>query len=66
MILPSIISVSETALTAVPPEYEEASLALGGHQIETIFKVSIPPRRAASAAGVVLGIGRAVGRRWRS
>lgn len=42
MILPSIISVSETALLAVPPEYEEASLALGASKMETVFKVSIP------------------------
>ena len=61
MILPSIISVSETALSAVPPEYEEASLALGATQIETIFKVSIPAAKSGIAAGVVLGIGRAVG-----
>ena len=57
MILPSIISVSETALNAVPPEYEEASLALGATKIETIFKVSIP----AAKSGIVLGIGRAIG-----
>ena len=61
MILPSIISVSETALSAVPPEYEEASLALGATQIETIFKVSIPAAKSGIAAGVVLGIGRAIG-----
>ena len=61
MILPSIISVSETALGAVPSEYEEASLALGATKIETIFKVSIPAARSGIAAGVVLGIGRAIG-----
>lgn len=61
MILPSIISVSETALDAVPPEYEEASLALGATKIETIFRVSIPAAKSGIAAGVVLGIGRAVG-----
>ena len=61
MILPSIISVSETALSAVPPEYEEASLALGATKTETIFKVSIPAAKSGIAAGVVLGIGRAVG-----
>lgn len=61
MILPSIISVSETALRAVPPEYEEASLALGATPTETIFKVSIPAAKSGIAAGVVLGIGRAVG-----
>ena len=42
MILPSIISVSETALKAVPKEYEEASLALGATHIETVFRVSVP------------------------
>ena len=61
MILPSIISVSETALNAVPPEYEEASLALGATKIETIFKVSIPAAKSGIAASVVLGIGRAIG-----
>ncbi len=61
MILPSIISVSETALRAVPPEYEEASLALGATPTETIFKVSIPAAKSGIAAGVVLGIGRAIG-----
>ena len=61
MILPSIISVAETALRAVPPEYEEASLALGATKMETIFKVSIPAARSGIAAGVVLGIGRAIG-----
>ncbi len=61
MILPSIVSVSETALASVPPEYEEASLALGATHIETIFRVSIPSARSGIAAGVVLGIGRAIG-----
>lgn len=61
MILPSIISVAETALRAVPPEYEEASLALGATKMETIFKVSIPAARSGIAAGIVLGIGRAIG-----
>ena len=61
MILPSIISVSETALNAVPPEYEEASLALGATKIETIFKVSIPAAKSGIVAGIVLGIVRAIG-----
>ena len=51
MILPSIISVSETALKAVPKEYEEASLAL----------VSVPAASSGIAASIVLGIGRAIG-----
>ena len=61
MILPSIISVSETALKAVPKEYEEASLALGATEIETYFRVSAPAASSGIAAAVVLGIGRAIG-----
>ena len=61
MILPSIISVSETALKAVPPEYEEASLGLGATWIETVFRVSVPTASSGIAASVVLGIGRAIG-----
>lgn len=61
MVLPSIISVSETALKAVPHEYEEASLALGATWNETVFKVSFPAAKSGIAASVVLGIGRAVG-----
>ena len=61
MILPSIVSVSETALRAVPREYEEASLALGATQIETVFRVSVPAARSGIATAIVLGIGRAIG-----
>lgn len=61
MILPSIITISETALLAVPPEYEDASLALGANKIETVFKVSIPAAKSGIAASIVLGIGRAIG-----
>ena len=61
MILPSIISVSETALNAVPEEYEAASLALGATEIETYFRVSVPAASSGIAAAVVLGIGRAIG-----
>ena len=60
MILPSIISVSETALKAVPKEYEEASLALGATHIETVFRVSVPAASSGIAASIVLGIGRAM------
>ena len=61
MILPSIISVSETALNAVPKEYEEASLALGATEIETYFRVSVPAAKSGITASIVLGIGRAIG-----
>ena len=61
MILPSIVSVSVTALNAVPPEYEQGSLALGATDTETWFKISLPAAQSGIAAGVVLGIGRAIG-----
>lgn len=61
MILPSIVTVSETAILAVPKEYEEASLALGATKIETIFKVTVPAAKSGIATGIVLGIGRAIG-----
>lgn len=61
MILPSVISVSETAIKAVPKEYEEASLALGATKTETIFKVVLPAAKSGIATAIVLGIGRAVG-----
>lgn len=61
MILPSVISVSETALRAVPREYEDASLALGATKTETVFKVTLPAAKSGILAAVVLGIGRAVG-----
>lgn len=61
MILPSIISVSETALRAVPKEYEEASIAMGATKMETYIRVSIPAAKSGIAAAVVLGVGRAIG-----
>ena len=56
-----IVSVSVTALNAVPPEYEQGSLALGATDAETWFKISIPAAKSGIAAGIVLGIGRAIG-----
>ena len=61
MILPSIINVSETALRAVPKEYEDASLALGATELETYFRVSIPAAKSGIATAIVLGVGRAIG-----
>jgi phosphate transport system permease protein len=61
MILPSVISVSETAIRAVPKEYEEASLALGATKTETVFKVVLPSAKSGILTSVVLGIGRAIG-----
>lgn len=61
MILPSVISVSETAIQAVPKEYEEASLALGATKTETVFQVVVPAAKSGIATAIVLGIGRAIG-----
>lgn len=61
MILPSVISVSETAIRAVPKEYEEASLALGATKTETVFKVTVPAAKSGILTSIVLGIGRAIG-----
>ena len=55
MILPSIVSVSVTALNAVPPEYEQGSLALGATDVETWFKVSVPAARSGIAVMMVAG-----------
>lgn len=61
MILPTIISISETSIRAVPEAYKEGSLALGATHIQTIFKVLIPAARSGIMAAVVLGVGRAIG-----
>lgn len=62
MILPYIISVSATALRAVPKEYEEASLALGANNTETWFKVTLPAAKSGVAAAIIQGVGRALGK----
>ena len=61
MILPTVITLSETSLRAVPKTYREGSLALGASQIFTIFKVVIPAARSGILTGVILGIARAIG-----
>ena len=61
MILPTIINISENAISAVPNEYREASYGLGSTKIQTIFKVVIPAAKSGIASGVVLGVGRAIG-----
>ena len=61
MMLPTIISLSETSIRAVPKAYKEGSLALGASKIETIFKVTVPAAKSGILAGVILGIGRALG-----
>ena len=61
MILPSVISVSQTAISAVPKEYEEGSLALGATKTETLFKITLPVAKSGILTAVVLGIGRSIG-----
>lgn len=61
MILPFVISVSETAIRAVPKEYEEASLALGATKTETVFRVIVPAAKSGILSSVVMGIGRSIG-----
>ena len=61
MILPTIISVSEAAIRAVPEHYYEGALALGATHERSIFTVVIPAAKSGVLAGIVLGIGRAIG-----
>jgi phosphate transport system permease protein len=61
MILPTIISIAEDAIMAVPREYKEASLALGATRWETLRSVILPASRSGITVGVMLGLGRAVG-----
>lgn len=61
MVLPTIVNVTETSLKAVPMSYREASMALGATPTLTIFKVTIPAAKSGILAGVILGVGRAIG-----
>lgn len=61
MILPTIIGVSESALRSVPRTYYEGALALGATHERSIFAIVLPAAKSGVIAGVVLGIGRAIG-----
>ena len=61
MILPTIIGVSESAIRSVTESYYEGSLALGATKERSIFRVMLPAAKSGIFAGVVLGIGRAIG-----
>ena len=61
MILPTIISVAETNLRAVPESYYEGALALGGTHEEAVFKTVVPAAKSGILAGIILGVGRAIG-----
>lgn len=61
MILPTIVSISENSITAVPKEFKEASLALGANKMETIMRVLIPAAKSGILSSIILGMGRAIG-----
>lgn len=61
MILPTIIGVSEAALRAVPSAYYEGAVAMGARHERAIFTVMLPAAKSGVLAGIVLGIGRAIG-----
>lgn len=61
MILPTIIGVTESAIRSVPESYFEGSLALGATKERSIFFVMLPAAKSGILAGIVLGIGRAIG-----
>jgi len=61
MILPTIITISEDSIRAVPRKYKEGALALGATEWQMMWRVILPAARPGIAASIVLGIGRAVG-----
>lgn len=61
MVLPTIVSISEDSIRAVPRTYKEGSLALGSTHWQTIWFVMIPAARSGIVASIVLGMGRAIG-----
>lgn len=61
MILPTIIGVSESAIRAVPESYYEGALALGDTHERSVFKAVLPAAKSGIMAGVILGVGRAIG-----
>ncbi len=61
MILPTIITVAESALNAVPASYYEGALALGATHERSVFHVILPAAKSGVMAGIILGIGRAIG-----
>jgi phosphate transport system permease protein len=61
MILPTIVGVSVDAIQAIPRNYKEGALALGANDWQTLWRVQWPAARSGILAGVILGMGRAVG-----
>ena len=61
MILPTIVSVAESAINSVPDSYYEGALALGATHERSVFKAILPAAKSGIMAGVILGVGRAIG-----
>jgi phosphate transport system permease protein len=61
MILPTVISISEVSILALPRQYKEGALALGMNHWQTIRSVLLPAAKSGIVAAVILGIGRAIG-----
>ncbi|MGJ1385669.1 phosphate ABC transporter permease subunit PstC [Sphingobacterium spiritivorum] len=61
MALPTIITVSEDAIHAIPKTYKEASYAMGANKWQTLIKITIPAAAPGIIAAVMLGVGRAIG-----
>jgi len=61
MAIPTIISISEDAISSVPKSYKEASAALGASKLQTIWKVTVPAALSGIIAAVMLGMGRVIG-----
>ena len=61
MILPTVVGVTESAITSVPESYYEASLGLGATHSQSVFFAVVPAAKSGILAGVILGVGRAIG-----
>lgn len=61
MVLPTIISISESSIRAVPESYKEGSYGVGATKEETVFKVVVPAAKSGIFTSIILGIGRAIG-----
>ena len=61
MILPTVVSLSENAISAVPHEYREASFAIGANRRETVMHILVPAAKSGILASIILGMGRAIG-----
>lgn len=61
MALPTVVSLAEDAITAVPKSFRDASLALGANRLETMFRVILPTASSGIVTAIILGMGRAIG-----